>query len=59
MREIRELEDQVENLNQNEIKENLEQINKDLKEMKQENMALVNKLKNTEWLFSFLLDLKR
>eukprot|EP00794_Sanderia_malayensis_P006859 gene6859-7630_t len=48
MREIRELEDQVENLNQNEIKENLEQINKDLKEMKEENAVVLKKLNNAK-----------
>ena len=48
MREIRELEDQVDNMNQNEIKENLRQIGKDLKEMKQENAGLISKFNQAE-----------
>ena len=49
MREIRELEDQYDNLNQKEINENFEQISKDLKEMRQENAALMKKIKGNEW----------
>ncbi len=49
MREIRELEDQVDNLDQSQVQENLQQINKDLKEMRIENAAMVGKLKNNEW----------
>ena len=45
MREIRDLEDQIDNMNQGEMKDNLEQISKDLKQMKQENAALMNKVK--------------
>ena len=48
MREIRELEDQYDNLNQKEIDENFEQISKDLKEMRQENAALMKKIKGNE-----------
>ncbi len=48
MREIRELEDQVDNLDQSQVQENLQQINKDLKEMRIENAAMVGKLKNNE-----------
>ena len=48
MREIRELEDQLDNLNEKEIRANLEQVTSDLKEMKQENAAAMKKMKGSE-----------
>ena len=48
MRDIRELEDQLDNLNEKEIRANLEQVTSDLKEMKQENAAAMKKVKGVE-----------
>lgn len=45
MREIRDLEDQIENENRNKVLANLERISADYKQMRQENAALVGKLK--------------
>ena len=48
MRDIRELEDQLDNLNEKEIRNNLDQVTKDLEEMKQENSAMIKKIKGSE-----------
>lgn len=48
MREIRESEDQLDNLNEKEIQSNLKQITKDLNEMKQENGIVMKRIKADE-----------
>ncbi|XP_057312533.1 coiled-coil domain-containing protein 22 homolog isoform X2 [Hydractinia symbiolongicarpus] len=45
MREIRDLEEQVDNINENEINENLEKISSDLNQMKKENNENINRIK--------------
>lgn len=49
MREIRDLEEQVDNINENEIHENFTQISKDLKQIKSENAEMLSKLKKKRW----------
>ena len=48
MRDIRELEDQADNLNEKEIRSNLEQLTNDLNEMRQENSTIMKKIKSME-----------
>ena len=45
MRETRDLEEQIDNINENEVDENLKKISSDLKEMKKENNDAVSKIK--------------
>lgn len=45
MREIRDLEVQLDNMNEDEIDENLKKISKDLEQIKKENSELISKYK--------------
>ena len=45
MREIRDLEVQLDNINEDEIDENLRKISKDLEQIKKENSELISKYK--------------
>lgn len=45
MREIRDLEVQLDNMNEDEIDENLRKISKDLEQIKKENSELISKYK--------------
>jgi len=46
MRETRDLEEQVDNINEDEIHQNLTKISKDLKQIKEENSEMISKLKS-------------
>jgi len=46
MRETRDLEEQVDNINEDEIHQNLSKISKDLKQIKEENSEMISKLKS-------------
>lgn len=46
MREIRELEDQIENESKNKVLSNLEKITSDYQQMKKENQSMVEKIKH-------------
>ena len=45
MREIRDIEEQIDNINEDEIHQNFTKISKDLKQIKEENSEMISKLK--------------
>ena len=45
MREIRDIEEQIDNINEVELMENVKQIENDLKQVKEENQEMIQRLK--------------
>ena len=58
MRETRDLEEQVDNINEDEIHQNLTKISNDLTQIKEENSEMIAKLKGKKWIFFELIFLK-
>ena len=49
MREIRDIEEQIDNINEVELMENVKQIENDLKQVKEENQEMIQRLKGKKW----------